>query len=348
MNVLVLSNAAPFIRGGAEELAENLVLHLNATKGVEAELIRIPFRWDPPAQIIQEILINRNLRLANVDRVIAMKFPAYLIPHQHKTLWLMHQFRQAYDLDRAGMTNIPINKPGAKIRNAVRKADNQCFAEAKQVFTISPIVSVRLQKFNSVTSDVLHHPLNDPERFQPLDYGNFIFAGGRVSPGKRQHLLIEAMCHTRTSLKLVVAGPVESEEYAQQLRTLIATNRLEERVDLKLYYASREEIISMVNNARACASVPIDEDSMSYVAMEAVAAGKCVVSCLDSGGLLEIVKDDVTGYVVAPDAASIGLAFDRLDDLVKVRALGRAARAMWSDLNISWSSRVARLLEETS
>jgi hypothetical protein len=47
MKVLVVNNAAPFVRGGAEELADHLVRELNATKGVEAELMRIPFRWEP-------------------------------------------------------------------------------------------------------------------------------------------------------------------------------------------------------------------------------------------------------------------------------------------------------------
>lgn len=344
MNVLVLSNAALFVRGGAEELAENLVTHLNALRGVEAELLRIPFRWDPPEQIIQEILLNGNLRLANVDRVIAMKFPAYLIPHHDKTLWLMHQYRQAYDLDRDGMTNIPLDSQGDMIRAAIRTADNRCFADAKRMFTISPVVSARLQAFNNVASTVLHHPLNDPERFAPLNYGNYIFAGGRVSAGKRQHLLVEAMRHIRTPLKLIVAGPVESQTYAAQLRSLVETYGLEERVELRLSYVPREDVIELVNNARACASIPIDEDSMSYVAMEAVAAGKCVVSAVDSGGLLEIVKHEVTGYVVAPDPAAIAAAFDRLDEVAHARKLGRAAQSHWTDFDITWASRIERLL----
>src|SRR5206468_2357538 len=36
-----------------------------------------------------EMLIARTLRLYNVDRVIALKFPAYLIPHHDKRLWLL-------------------------------------------------------------------------------------------------------------------------------------------------------------------------------------------------------------------------------------------------------------------
>jgi len=96
MKVLVVNNAAPFIRGGAEELADQLVLRLNATAGVEAELLRIPFRWEPADCIVEQILLNLKLQLYEVDRVIGLKFPAYLIPHSKKVIWLLHQFRQAW------------------------------------------------------------------------------------------------------------------------------------------------------------------------------------------------------------------------------------------------------------
>ena len=79
MRVLVLNNAAPFIRGGAEELADQLVVRLNATFGVEAELLRVPFRSEPAERIIEEILLSQNLQLYNVDRVIGLKFPD--LPH---------------------------------------------------------------------------------------------------------------------------------------------------------------------------------------------------------------------------------------------------------------------------
>ena len=344
MNVLVLSNAAPFIHGGAEELAANLVVNLQTKKGVHAELLRIPFRWDPPEQIVQEMLLNLNLRLVNVDRVIAMKFPAYLVPHDNKILWLMHQYRQAYDLDRAGMTNLPQSLTGSQIRSAIRNADKKCFAEAKRIFTISPIVSDRLRKFNSFESEVLHHPLNDPEVFQPTDYLSYIFAGGRISEGKRQHLLIEAMHYTRSDIKLVIAGPAETNAYAARLRNLVTEYDLTRKVDLRFGFAPRSEIVDLINKARACASMPVDEDSMSYVAMESFAASKSVVTALDSGGLLEIVKDGETGYVVEPEAAAIAAAIDKLANPATAQMLGRAARAHWSKLDINWGSRIEQLL----
>ena len=80
--------------------------------GHDAELLRIPFRWDPAERLYDEMLACRMMRLYNVDRVIGLKFPAYLIPHPHKTLWLIHQYRQAYDLAHSPMSNLPPRRDG--------------------------------------------------------------------------------------------------------------------------------------------------------------------------------------------------------------------------------------------
>jgi glycosyltransferase involved in cell wall biosynthesis len=344
VNVLVLSNVAPFIRGGAEELAEHLVLNLCKRPGANAELLRIPFQWDPASAIIGQILLNKSLRLANVDRVIAMKFPAYLIPHENKIIWLMHQYRQAYDLDRDGMTNIPADGDGDKIRNAIRTADNACFSGSKQIYTISPVVSARLQQFNGVRSEALHHRLNDPELFTGGEYRPYIFAGGRVGEGKRQHLLVEAMRHVHSGVRLIVAGPPESPEYAERLQEIVSRFELADRVELRLSFLPRLEVVELVNNARACASIPVDEDSMSYVAMEAFAAKKCVITATDSGGLLELVKHRETGFVVSPDPAAIAVAFENVCVERRGARLGKAARDLWDRLDITWPSRIDRLL----
>lgn len=345
MKILVTTNAVPFVRGGAEELAEHLVHQLNTRKGIKAELLRIPFRWDPAERLVDEIVLNRTLKLYNVDRVIGMKFPAYLIPHSNKMLWLMHQYRQAYDLYREGLTNIPLGPAGEPLIRAIRSADNACFADAKRIFTISPVVKDRLERFNQTSADVLHHPLNDPERFGGGSYGGYIFAGGRVGNGKRQHLLVEAMKHVRADLKLVVAGPLESAAYGKQLVALAQRLGLEDRIEFRFGFRPRDEIIGLVNGALACAAAPIDEDSISYVAMEAFAAGKCVVTTTDAGGLLEIVRDGDTGLVTPATANALGRALETLgSDRPKARRLGSAAREAWDRLDISWGSRIDMLL----
>jgi glycosyltransferase involved in cell wall biosynthesis len=343
MKVLVVNNAAAFTRGGAEELADNLVRELNATTGVEAELCRIPFCWTPSERLIDEILLNQSLRLWNVDRVIALKFPAYLIPHPQKTLWVLHQFRQAYDLGDAGQGLGTEGRDG-ELRAAIRAADDACFAEARGIFVNSPTTLERLRRYNQVEAQVLYPPLNDAQLFGGGEAGDYVFAGGRVAPGKRQHLLIEAMARAGGAGRLLIAGPPETADYAARLQRLIDDLDLSGRVELRLGFHPRQQIAEWVNGARFCAYLPYDEDSLGYVTMEAFAAGRPVLTTTDSGGLLEMVTD-ATGAVVEPDPEAVAAGLSRLfGDAAQTAQRGRAAGEEWARRNLTWGETVRRLL----
>ena len=344
MKVLVVNNAAPFIRGGAEELADNLVRQLNKTPGVESELLRLPFKWEPSERLIDEIILHRALRTYNADRVIALKFPAYLVPHHHKTLWLLHQFRQAYDLGDVGQGLGDEGRDGV-IKQAIRTADEQCFAQCRAIYVNSPTTQERIARYNGVQSQVLYPPLNDESLFQGGPDGDYIFSGGRVGPGKRQHMLIEAMAHLpKFSARLVVAGPPDSEDYAKGLRRLVRDLELEDRVELNFGFHPREKIADWVNGSRACAYLPYDEDSLGYVTMEAFAAGKAVLTTTDSGGLLELVSED-TGAIAEPNPTSIADGLDRLaSNAARAAKRGRAAKLAWKDRGLTWQKTIETLL----
>jgi glycosyltransferase involved in cell wall biosynthesis len=345
MNILVLNNAAPFIRGGAEMLADELVRRLNGIDGVEAELLRIPFCWTPAERVVEEILLHRQFRLFNVDRVIAIKFPAYLIPHPNKVLWLMHQFRQAYDLYEGGQSHIPNDARGAELISIIKEADYQCFTSSKKIFTNSPVTQRRLRKYNNVAGEVLYHPLNDPELFTGGRYGDYFFAGGRIGPGKRQHLLLEAMRFAGSDVRLLIAGPPESSAYADQLVGLIERYDLSSRIELRLGFHDRSQIVSWVNDALACIAIPFDEDSLSYVAMEACAAAKAVLTTDDAGGVLGIIRHGHTGVVTKADPHSLAAALDKMaNHRNRTRELGDSARSAWRKMNINWETTIERLL----
>jgi glycosyltransferase involved in cell wall biosynthesis len=346
MKVLVVNNAAPFIRGGAEELADRLVVELNATKGIEAELLRVPFRWEPADCIVEQVLLNLNLKLYQVDRVIALKFPAYLIPHQCKIIWLLHQFRQAYDLYESGMSHLCDHVSGKQIAQMVRTADEQCFRECRAIYTNSPVTQARLRKFNDFESTVLYPPLLDGQRFMGGEYGDYIFAGGRIGPGKRQHLLIEAIASVPSNLKLIIAGPLDDHAYGVHLQKMIEQNDCEDRVDLRIGFHRRDEIAQLVNRSLACAYVPVDEDSLGYVTMEAFSAGKCVITTADSGGVLEVVHHGETGFVSAVEPQAIAASLARVaEDRNKAIGMGRAAQALLNSKDLSWDYTIGRLLD---
>ncbi|GAA4337645.1 glycosyltransferase family 4 protein [Variovorax defluvii] len=344
MKVLVVNNMAPFVSGGAEAMAEHLRHHLQVA-GHEAEILRIPFQWEPATRIPSQMLMARAFELQNVDHVIALKFPAYLIPHPRKTMWLVHQYRQAYDLYDAGQTNLPPGELGEDIRQLIKNADDECFRQARRIFSISDVTQKRLAHYNGFDSQILRAPINDPEIFVDAPSEGYVFAGGRVNGAKRQHLLVEAMAHAAGNVRLVVGGPPDTEADAARLRAAVERLGLQDRVRLDLRFLSRQEYADYVNRSSAVASLPFDEESYSYVAMEGATAAKALISTTDSGGVLGLVKNGETGWVCEPSSEALAGAMSAAcADPARARDLGRAAKARWEGFGINWQATVGTLL----
>jgi glycosyltransferase involved in cell wall biosynthesis len=258
-------------------------------------------------------------------------------------LWLVHQLRQVYDLFGTEYQDLPSSADTDGLRAMVKRWDDEHLGAVRSRFAISAVTAERLKRFNGLDADVLLPPLPSSDGFRCDGYGDFIFAGGRVSGGKRHRLLIEAMRHVRSGVRLVIAGPAESPEIADELRRLVDRHDLSRRVTLDFRWLGDDEKISLLAAARACAYVPFDEE-YGYVALEAFHARKAVVTCADSGGPLSLVVDGVSGIVADPTPKSIAAAFDRLGDDSRVaEQLGEAAYARLRTLDISWESVVARL-----
>jgi len=344
MKVLVVNNCAPFTWGGAEELADHLVRNLRLA-GARADLLRIPFSWEPAERLVDQIMMNLSFRIDQADRVIPLKFPAYLMPHRNKVFWLLHQYRQAYDLWDAGQSNIPKTLGGNHIRSVIRNADNAAFAAAHRIYTNSQVTSDRLREYNGFESEVLMPPLNDPSLFMCQGDDGFLLAAGRVNGAKRQGLLIEAMRHLPANVRLIVAGPPDSPQDADDLERRVAAAGLEGRVKLDLRFLSRRELAAYVGRSRAVIYIPFNEDSVGYVTMEAFQASKPVITTTDAGGLLQIVHHDRTGAVAGPDPQGLAQEMARLfDNPGRSAAMGRAGYEEWRALGISWPRTIEKLL----
>jgi glycosyltransferase involved in cell wall biosynthesis len=335
---------APFVWGGAEELALHLVRNLSLA-GHDAKILRIPFRWEPATGILSQMLMAKSLSPCSADKVIALKFPAYLIDHPDKTIWLLHQYRQAYDLFDAGMSNIDSSRAGQHMRSLIRTADNECFSQARHIYTNSRTTSDRLKKYNGFDSEVLLPPVNDPELFTGGKPEGYIFAGGRINGLKRQHLLLEALAIAREGVRLVIAGPPDTPDDEARLRSLVERLGVGDRVHLDLRFLSRGELARYVNHASSCVYIPYDEDSLGYVAMEAAYAAKALITTSDSGGVLGLVKDGETGWVCDPAAESLAEAMSVASGCVKLALQrGDAARRLWLSMDVNWATTIKRLL----
>src|ERR1017187_4529844 len=91
VRIIVATTQVPFVRGGAEIHAQELCAALIAA-GHCADIAAIPFKWYPPQRVLDHMLACRLLDLSEtgdrqVDCLIALKFPAYLIPHANQVVW---------------------------------------------------------------------------------------------------------------------------------------------------------------------------------------------------------------------------------------------------------------------
>jgi len=344
VKIALCSSFVPFLKGGAKNIVEWLESALQEA-GHQVERVYLPTIYTADV-LFSQMMAYRWIDLTDsADRIICFRPPAHLIPHPQKVLWFIHHVRFFYDLWDTRHRGFPNDGRHRGLREALHAIDTAAFREARRVFTNSQVVSDRIRMYNKVHSEVLYPPIYRPERFRCGSFSDEIVYLSRVERHKRQHLLIEAMRHTRTGVKLRLSGACFAKEYAEELRSQVSMAGLEGRVTFEDRWISESEKVEVLADCLAVAYLPFDEDSYGYPSLEGSHAGKPVLTTTDSGGVLELVKDGVNGLVVDPDPRALAEAMDRLYlDREVTRRMGRNAQARLGVLKITWSHVIERLL----
>lgn len=340
MRIAVCAPQVPFERGGAEILAERLAHELRE-RGHEVDLVTVPFKWYPGERVLTQAFLWRLLDLeeANgrpIDLVIATKFPSYLVRHRRKVVWLLHQFRQAYELDRTELGQFGEGAEDRAIRRAVHRVDKVALGEAKRIFATSANVAERLRRSTGLEAEVMPHPPQDlPYRCD--GYGDFVLSVGRLDRAKRVDLLLEA-AGSDPALRLVIAGDGPDRG---RLEGLAHTLRLDGRVTFT-GRVGEAELADLYARCLAVFYAPIDED-FGMVPYEAFLSEKPVVTTRDAGGPLEIVADRETGLVCEAEPAAVAEACSWLAaHREQARAWGLAGKELAA--RVTWEAAIERLL----
>jgi glycosyltransferase involved in cell wall biosynthesis len=349
MRVVIVTIQAPFIRGGSEVLAESLRERLRQD-GHEAEIVAVPWDGDDADSVLAGIHACRELdleRLAggSIDRVIGLKFPAYLVRHPRKVLWLIHQHHAAYERwdSPFGLVNSP---DGRLARAAVMAADRELRDLARgSVFAISRTVAQRLGSHCGVAAKVLYPPPRYGELFHTGEDLGYFFFPSRLTAIKRHALVLEALAACRRPCRVLFAGAADHPALERELRAMAVELGLAERVEWR-GRVSDEDLRALYAQCRAVIFPPHDED-YGYVTLEAMLAHRPVLTCQDSGGTLEFVVDGETGLVVPPQSVALATALDRLAaDPQWAAALGERGHQRLQALEVGWPSTIAALLGE--
>jgi glycosyltransferase involved in cell wall biosynthesis len=253
-------------------------------------------------------------------------------------LWLVHQYRQAYDLAGTIYDQPQLSDAEQAARKKLHALDNKFISECVGRFAISETVSERLMHYNQLLSTPLWPPSLLQERIHAGTYSDSVICLGRLDASKRASLLLDA-AKLATEARVVIygAGPQEAE-----LRQQIERLGLAPRCRLA-GHVPEDELIEALARARAVFYGPYDED-YGYATIEAFLAEKPVITCSDSGEAARIVERTKGGWVVEPNAAAIAAALQdsyrqRADQLA---ALGRSGASFARAL--SWQHVVDELV----
>ncbi|WP_136067577.1 glycosyltransferase [Modicisalibacter radicis] len=229
--------------------------------------------------------------------------------------------------------------PGPLTRAIVHHLDAIALAPSaiRRYAAISRNVTRRADYFpRGVPIQVIHHP-SDLPLFEGRNH-DYLFTVSRLDGPKRIDLLLRAFLRSEADIELRIAGtgPQEAE-----LKALAGDDP---RVRF-LGFVRDSEIVAQYRDALAVPFLPFDED-YGLITVEAMGAGKAVITCTDAGGVNEFVEHGVTGWSVEPTERALAEALsEAAADRARTRRMGDNARARVAHVN--WRQTVDHLLADT-
>ena len=332
--VVVCEAQVPFVTGGAELHVRSLVKQLRV-HGYLTELVSLPFKWYPKAEILTHAAAWRLIDLSEsngrpIDLVIGTKFPSYFVRHPNKVAWLIHQYRAAYDLCGTEYSDFGHTEQDVGLRQTIFELDRQMLSECRKLFANAKNTANRLAQYNGISATPLYHPPPLADRLHGGEYGNYVLSVGRLESVKRIDLLLKAMQYVDAPTRLLVVGDgSDRESLERQAAATAVSDRL-----MFLGQVDDKKLVDLYAGALGVVYTPFDED-YGYITLEAFLAQKPVITASDSGGTLEFVEDGVSGIVCEPRAEAIASAINDLAaDRGRAASLGaggfeRAQRVTW-------------------
>jgi glycosyltransferase involved in cell wall biosynthesis len=340
--ILVCEAQVPFVHGGAEIHVRELVRELRL-RGYLAELVSVPFKWYPKQEILPHAAAWRLLDLSEsngrrIDLVIASKFPTYFVRHPRKVAWLIHQYRAAYELCGTEYSDFNHVDLDVGLRETLIKLDTEMLGECRSIFSNARNTAARLAKFNGLTAEPLYHPSRLAPVLRAGSYGNYVLSVGRIESVKRVDLIVRAMAEVDPALRLVIAGDGTQRENVERTAADVGVTH---RVTF-LGTVEDQQLVGLYADALAVVYPPYDED-FGYVTLEAFLARKPVITCSDSGGPNEFVRDGINGWTCEPDPSAIAAAIrDAAADRGRTARMGDAGFDLAR--TITWDGVIEKLI----
>jgi glycosyltransferase involved in cell wall biosynthesis len=381
---VVAPSPVPFTRGGAERALWGIQAAINDLTHHEAEMIKIPVDESTLPKVVASYRLFAELDLSHFDRIVTTKYPAWMVPHPHKTILMMHVLRGVYDTYWAHHQPLECRPTSSQVDELLQlistRSDRPALADFFDRFEVAldelgphhpdlafpgPFsrLAIRwmdeigmapneVQRYLSQSQTVADREGYFPRGIRP----QIVNLPGKLPPAPRhddagRYLFTASRLDGPKRLDLLIDAmayvPGDIELRIAGTGALGDELRRRAAPDPRirfLGFTRNDQLPELYANALAVPFIPADED-LGLITLEAFSQGTAVVTCRDSGGPTEFIEDNVTGLVADPHPASVGEALSRLvADPAFARKLGEAGRLRGEQ--ITWDDVVSAILAD--
>lgn len=328
MKVLLACTVTPFTASPPEGRARQLCDQL-LRAGHQSEVLRIPFAATPLAQLPAQLAMVRSFEAWNIDHLVALDLAAGLLPHPHKSLWLGPE------------TMLPLDA-GDPLRRLLRGAARQAISESRHAWTTSAAVSTSFAVLAGTSLPVLA----TPPRELASAMGDYLFA---AAPRDVQDVrLLAALAQAGPAVRLLVAGTPAAPGQEVSLRSAAAALGVAGRVEFDLCAGTDDGSADEAFDRRlagARAVICIGGTDNAGLALRAAGAGKALIGEHADGDIHHLVRDRLTGWLAASDAAGLAVAMTAaLEQQHRSASYGARAREFLRLSGIAWPHTIETLL----
>lgn len=379
---IVTPSPIPFVVGGAEKLFMGMLYHFSKLTSHRFDLIKIPVKDQDFWRLMWGYYDFYKLDLTHFDAVLVTKYPAWMIRHPNKILYMQHTCRGVYDLypfDRLTTDFKSITKVSnklSKLENLLENKDTKPFDLFEELFYLYSIrhnLPPGVFDFPNPLTRAIIHKL---DRMSFLDVKSFNAISKNVSqrkdyfpedakvkviyhPSSLENLHCSSYKYIFTASRLEKLKRVDLlikafKKIDNDIDFLIAGTGSEENYLKELAkddervkflgFVSDHKLVELYSNALFVPFIPYDED-YGLITIEAMSSSKPVLTTIDSGGVKELVKSGYNGIITEPNVDKIADAMRLLiSDLDKTIKMGKNAEKTVKA--ISWENLSANLFDE--
>ncbi|NLD77791.1 MAG: glycosyltransferase [Acidimicrobiales bacterium] len=349
---VVAPSAVPFNTGGAERAVAGLVAAIDELSPHRAEVFKLPVDERTLPGVIAGYQHFSLLDLKHFDRVISVKYPAWMVGHPAHTVLMFHPLRGLYDTYPAHLPT-EVTDPEPVVEDLLRRLSPGAGREAlPDVFGWFGLVVDKLGADHpalafpgplarrlvhwldgvalapgeivdhaALSATVAARPGYFPNRVTP----RVVYLPSDLPPGPdlaegegQRHFFTASRLDGPKRLDLVV----EAMAHVRGDVALVIAGEGPDGERLRALAAGDDRIRfagyltddELRRHYAEALAVPFVplDEDLGLITLEAMGRGVPVVTTTDSGGPTEFVDDGVNGLVVEPTAEALGAALDRL------------------------------------